>query len=573
MGETYDFIIVGAGASGAVLASRLADTPAAPSVLLIEAGGSNANAAHQSGAERYKAAFAEGSQMNWRYKTTPQLHLDGQEIDYSRGRGLGGSTAINFCGWTVGSRDDYDEWASIVGDERFAWQNVRRVLKKISNLDPRIPDHRLKDVINAKIEDHGTSGKLDLTYGEAWLPDVGDIFTAAEQAGHRINQDVNDGDPIGMGMGSVCIAKGVRTTSASAYLSRPPPNLRIMVDAPVARVMLDNKRATGVECIDGRRFTARKEVILSGGALNTPQLLKLSGIGPAAELNSHNIAVVLDSPLIGENLQDHCFSPVGIIMEKDLNLPLGPPGQSPTPMGWFKLPSVTSSSEFAHLPSRVQAHMNKPTVPAMEIATVHPQILFFIHHPSSSILTASQHSPPSMLAYAPTENKSYLGAICLIMNPQSRGSVTLESSNPSVPPLINPNFLTHPFDRRVIIEGVRETMRIQRSPVYASRTLETLGPEDDSDEAIWTHVKRNLQSSWHMSCTAAMGKSDEEGVVDSDFRVFGVQGLRVVDLSVCPFVINAHTQSVAYVVGEIGAEVVAAEYGLVEVGGTGTSGQ
>ncbi|KAH7069466.1 hypothetical protein FB567DRAFT_224485 [Paraphoma chrysanthemicola] len=555
MGDIYDFIIVGAGASGAVLASRLADTPAAPSVLLVEAGGFNADAPHQSGADRYKAAFAEGSQMNWRYKTTPQLHLDGQEIDYSRGKGLGGSTAINFCGWTVGSRDDYDEWASIVGDEKFAWQNVSRVLKRISNLDPRIPDHRLKDVISAKIEDHSTSGNLDLTYGEAWLPDVGDIFTAAEQAGHRINQDVNNGDPIGMGMSTVCIAKGVRTTSASAYLSRPPPNLRIMVDAPVARVLFDNKRAIGIECIDGRRLTARKEVILSGGALNTPQLLKLSGIGPAAELNSHNIAVVLDAPLVGENLQDHCFSPVGIIMQKDPDLPPGPPGQSPTPMGWFKLPSVTSSSEYTHLPSRVQAHLNKPTVPAMEIAT---------------------HSPPSMLAYTPTPNTSYLGAICLIMNPQSRGTVTLRSSDPSVPPLINPNFLTHPFDRRVIIEGVRETMRIQRSPVYASRTLDRLGPEDNSDEAIWTHVKRNLQSSWHMSCTAAMGKSEDGGVVDSQFRVFGVQGLRVVDLSVCPFVMNAHTQSVAYVVGEIGAEVVAAEYGLGEVGTaarTGTPGQ
>ncbi|KAF2832564.1 alcohol oxidase [Ophiobolus disseminans] len=545
MEDTYDFIIVGAGASGAVIASRLAHTPAAPSVLLIEAGGSNAHAAHQSGADRYNAAFAEGSPMNWHYKTVPQTHLAGQKIDYSRGKGLGGSTAINFCGWTVGPRDDYDEWASVVGDSRFTWKNVQRVLKRISNLDPKIPDQRLEDVIRAKPEDHSTTGNLDLTYGEEWIPDVGDIYTAAEQTGHSINRDVNDGDSIGMGMGSVCIAKGIRATSASAYLSRPPPNLKIIVNAPVARVLFDKKRAYGVQCIDGRQFLAHKEVVLAGGALNTPQMLKLSGIGPRDELKRHGIPLVHELPMVGENLQDHCFSTTGIVLAKDPTLPAGPASQSPTPMGWFKLPSVETSSEFQQLPARTQAHMRKPTVPAMEIAT---------------------HSPPSFLAYEPTESESYLGVICLIMNPQSRGTVTLQSLNPSTAPIINPNFLTHPFDRRLIIDGMREVMRIQRAPIFASRTLKSLGPANESDEAIWEHVKGNLRSSWHMSCTAAMSKHEGDGVVDNKFRVFGVSALRVVDLSVCPFVMNAHTQSTAYVLGEIGAEVLAEEYGLGDVG-------
>jgi choline dehydrogenase-like flavoprotein len=355
-----------------VLASRLSRTPAAPSVLLLEAGGTNANAAHQSGADRYDAAFADGSPMNWFYKTAPQTQLAGQEIDYSRGKGLGGSTAINFCGWTVGPRDDYDEWAEMVGDERFAWKNVQRVLKKITNLDPRVPDQRLRNVVNPNMEDHSTKGNLNLTYGEEWLPDVGDIFTAAEQIGHKTNPDVNNGDPIGMGMGSVCIAKDLRATSSSAYLSHPPPNLKITVDSHVSRVLFDKKRATGIETTDGRQFMARKEVILSGGALNTPQILKLSGIGPAAELKQHGISLVHDSPMVGENLQDHCFSTVGIVLPKDPTLTPGPSNQSPTPMGWFKLPSVTSSPEFALLPPRIQTHILKPTVPAMEIATVHP---------------------------------------------------------------------------------------------------------------------------------------------------------------------------------------------------------
>lgn len=151
------------------------------------------------------------------------------------------------------------------------------------------------------------------------------------------------------------------------------------------------------------------------------------------------------------------------------------------------------------------------------------------------------------------------------MNPQSKGTVRLQSSDPRARPLINPNFLTHPFDRRMLIEGTREVMRIQRAPIFAARTLKRLGPASDSDEDIWEHIKGNLRSSWHMSCTAMMGRNEKEAVVDSKFRVFGVQGLRVVDLGVCPFVINAHTQSTAYVAGEIGAEVLAEEYGLGKV--------
>jgi choline dehydrogenase-like flavoprotein len=338
--------------------------------LLLEAGSSNSDAANLSAADRFTVAFAPDSPLNWLYKTAPQNHLSGQEIDYSRGKGLGGSTAINFCGWTVGPRDDYDEWADMVRDERFGWQNVNRVLKRVGNLDPTIPDERMSKYLGAQSEEHSTSGNVDLTYGDTWIPDIEDIFVAAEQSGHHINRDVNNGDPIGMGMGSVCIAKGIRATSASAYLSKPPSNLKILPNVPVARIVFDGKRAIGVQTVEGRKLLARKEVIISGGALNTPQILKLSGIGPSKELRKHKIPVVLDSPMVGENLQDHCFSVAGIVMEKDTNALAGPGSQSPTPMGWFKLPNVTSSSEFKNLPVRTQKHMLKSTVPAMEIATV-----------------------------------------------------------------------------------------------------------------------------------------------------------------------------------------------------------
>jgi choline dehydrogenase-like flavoprotein len=435
------------------------------------------------------------------------------------------------------------------------------MLRRVGNLDPTIPDKRMEKYLGAKSEEHGTSGNVDLTYGDDWLPDIEDVYVAAEQSGHRVNPDVNNGDPIGMGMGSVCIAKGIRATSASAYLSQPPSNLKILPNAPVARLIFDGKRAIGVQTIDGRKLLARKEVIVSGGALNTPQILKLSGVGPAEELRKHGIPVVLDSPMVGENLQDHCFSAAGIVMGKDPKALAGPGSQSPTPMGWLKLPNVTSSSEFRELPARIQKHMHKQTVPAMEIATASTLSI----QESVRYANFTQHTPASFFDYEPTDSQTVFGGICLIMNPQSRGTVTLRSSNPSDSPLIDPKFLTHQFDRRVLIEGMREMIRIFSAPVYASRTLQKLGPKDDSDDSIWDHIRSNLRSSWHMSGTACMGLSAKEAVVDDRFNIFGLKGCRVVDLSVCPFVINAHTQSTAYVLGEIAAEVIAEEYGLGEV--------
>lgn len=217
-------------------------------------------------------------------------------------------------------------------------------------------------------EDHSTSGPMHLTYGDSWLPDLEDIFVAAEQAGIRSNPDVNSGNPIGMGMGSVCIYRGQRLTSSIAYLSNPPSNLDILPNAGVARVLLEGKRVVGVEILDGRRFYAKKEVIISAGALNTPQILMLSGIGPRDELKRHGIPVLHDLPQLGENLQDHCFSPVGIVMKEDDRT--SDVKQSPSPMGWVKLDAVMASKEYAELPQQLQEFLLAPTVPNMEIATV-----------------------------------------------------------------------------------------------------------------------------------------------------------------------------------------------------------
>jgi choline dehydrogenase-like flavoprotein len=213
------------------------------------------------------------------------------------------------------------------------------------------------------------SGSIDLTYGSAWMANVGDVFVAATQAGLPLNEDVNSGNPIGMGMSTVSITPdGQRLTAASAYLRHVPTNLVIAGDTLIRRVIFKDKRAVGVQTVSGKTYKAKCEIILSGGAINTPQLLLLSGVGPSDELSRHGIEQVQDLPMVGQNLQDHCFSAMGIVLDRkaDTNVV----SQSPSPMGWFKLMSVDETQECVELTEQVRTHRLRATVPDFEIATV-----------------------------------------------------------------------------------------------------------------------------------------------------------------------------------------------------------
>lgn len=213
------------------------------------------------------------------------------------------------------------------------------------------------------------SGAIDLTYGNEWVANVGDIFVAAAQAGLPLNEDVNSGNPIGMGMGTVSITPdGQRLTAADAYLRHVPTNLTIAKDNLVSRVLIENKRTIGIDTASGKTYRAKCEVILSGGAIKTPQLLLLSGVGPADELSRHGIKQIQDLPVVGQNLQDHCFSAMGIVIDRkaDTNVV----SQSPSPMGWFKLPDVADTQEYIGLPEKIRKHRLRATAPDFEIATV-----------------------------------------------------------------------------------------------------------------------------------------------------------------------------------------------------------
>lgn len=214
--------------------------------------------------------------------------------------------------------------------------------------------------------DHGLGGPVDLSYQEAWLPTTRSVFEAAGELGFVVNPDVNGGDPMGMGMGPCCIYNGTRVTSASAYLSHPPCNLAIVCDSLVSRIRFKDKRAIGVEATTGHYFGARKENILAGGAINSPQLLMLSGIGPVDELERHDIAAVQELPQVGRNLQDHCFSTAALVIQKDHSERFQ---QIPAPMGWFQAPAVLQSDEFRALPLAKQEFLQQPRVPSWEMVT------------------------------------------------------------------------------------------------------------------------------------------------------------------------------------------------------------
>ncbi|KAM3065131.1 hypothetical protein ACMFMG_006108 [Clarireedia jacksonii] len=571
--EEYDFIIVGAGPSGLALATRLSATASSPRVLLLEAGGPNTDAAYLVPSERFTLVASEPS-LNWGYKTEPQKHLKGQEIDYSRGRGVGGSTAINFSCWIVGGADDYDLWAEKVKDDAWSWKNVKERLKKIEAYHDEVSDE-YREWVNPRPEDHGTTGPINLSYAPIWEKNLPDIFVAARQTSLPLNPDLNSGNPIGMGMGASTMYAGLRTT-AQSYLSLAGPNLHLVTDSPVARILFDPAskngtqpaKAIGVTTVNGTSYFAKHDVILSAGALNSPQILLLSGIGPTDELTKHSIPVIKPLPQVGRNLQDHCFSGATLLLKEGYNERMkfetdeemklrakeqyenGRGGKMAemycgVPMGFFKSEEAYDSDEFRALSGETREFLRREKVPSFEIATHLPPL----------------YTHPHVLL--PTD--SYVTALCFVMNPQSSGRVTLRSSNPSDPPVIDPNFLSHPYDRRVMIEAMRTTLRLFDAPVFDESRVKMIGaPEGRGDKEIWDHVSSDLASSWHMCSTVKMGGDTniETSCVDTQFRVHGVQGLRVADLSVIPLLPNNHTQSTAYLVGETAAEKIVAEYGL-----------
>ncbi|OTA99814.1 putative GMC oxidoreductase [Hypoxylon sp. CI-4A] len=561
MGSTYDFIIVGSGPAGSTTAVGLANSAKKPSVLLLEAGGDNTDKNRRVDGQRW-TTFTN-KEMNWQYKTAPQEHCNNREIDYSRGRGLGGTSTINFGVFTIGARDDYDEWARIVGDDAYRWENIQPRFKKLESFDRKLPAGIDKKYAAPKAEDHGTSGPLKVGYAAEWEEDIPVVLDSFQEAGFPLNPDHNSGNPIGMSALINSSYNGLRSTAAD-LLTPAPDNLKILQNSPVQRVILEGKKAIGVES-NGTKYYASKEIIISAGALDTPKILMHSGIGPTKQLNDHQIPIAHVMEAVGQGLRDHMFVPL-IHSRKEDTITRGAfysdqkamdtaleqwkkDGTGPwskyaceTGIGFFKFDDLASTPEFQDLPAAEQRYLLSETVPHFEVFTHFP-----IHWLAPDL---------------PTRN--YLCLLCFYYNAQSRGEVTLQSSDPNVPLKFDPKYLADPFDRRVAIDTLRKILNFTRHESYAKDSVEQLlGPKSDSDEDLLEHWRQNISSSWHMTGTAKMGRpGDADAVVDKDFRVFGLEGLRVADMSVVPVLPSAHVQAVAYVTGITCAEKLIQQYDL-----------
>jgi len=561
LNEQYDFIVVGSGPAGSAVAARLAKSPKQPKVLLIEAGTENADNSLRIDGERWITFM--NPELNWGYKTTPQKDAHDRVVDYSRGRGLGGSSAMNFGVFAAGARDDYEEWARIAGDDSFKWENVQKRLKSLESFHADLPEAYQK-YVGAKKSDHGSEGRLNVGYATEWEKDVVPVLDAFEEAGWPMNPDHNSGNPIGM---AACINssyRGRRTTAAD-LLKGHPSNLTILTNTIVDRLIVQDKRVVGVEAA-GNHFMASKEVVISAGSIDSPKILMLSGIGPADELAKHDISLIQDLP-VGKNLRDHtCVVTVYIKKEGTNDRAafygseeamatareewLQKDGSGPWSVfgcqggiGYFKAPRLYETDEFKTLPKHEQEYLTKETVPSYEVFT---------------------HFPVHMLNPDMPNNLTYQSLAAFPMNEQSRGEVTLQSKDPRDPPIMDPKLLSHPFDQRVAIESLRDVMEFSAHPAYARDTLAAIHvPKSNSDEDLLEFIRENAISVWHMTGTVKMGKAGEkDACVDSDFKVVGIENLRVADMSVVPVLTNNHTQATAYIAGASLADKLVAEYGL-----------
>ena len=504
---SFDYIICGAGSAGCVLAARLTEDPEV-SVLLIEAGGP------EEGVEAISTPLLLlqlwNTEYDYAYFTAPQKHCNGRQIHWPRGRVVGGSGSLNGMLYVRGHASDYDNWA-YMGNPGWDYESVLPYFKKSEDFE------------GGENQYHGVGGPLRVTTEYEKHPTTQKIVEACLEAGYPFNEDYNGADTEGVNFAQMNTKDGKRHSSAVAFL-RPAlerPNLSLLTNARVAKVNMDGKTATGVTYMqegEERVVTATREVILSGGTIESPKILMLSGIGEREQLEEHGIEVVHELPGVGKNLHDHSLAPV--IFEGDV-----PP---PTNM--------------AVIPLHAQAFMRSdPRLPAPDM-----QPLFF-HVP---LYTADTQKPVTGSAYT----------LCAGgVSPTSRGELRITGPDMDDPLILDPNLLETEYDVQTLVTNIKMMREIAAQPALAEITTREIypGPEVQSDEELADYARNSLQSYHHQVGTCKMGR-DELAVVDHELKVHGIDGLRVIDASIMPIVPTGNTNAPTYMVAEKGADMVKA---------------
>ncbi len=527
--KQFDYVIVGAGTAGCVLANRLS-AEAGVSVLLLEAGGPYRHPMLPIPMMAGLSYFVKST--NWNYHSAPEPHLDGRRIAWPRGKVLGGTSAINGMMYMRGHRRDYDGWAES-GLTGWSYEEVLPYFKHAEG-------HR-----GRRDEYHGNDGPFTVTCAKSDNPLYGVFLDACRQAGHAETDDFNGARQEGMGRQDFNIEKGRRVSSATAYLEpvRRRVNLKTITRAHATRLFVEGGRAVAVEYAAGgrggrkRTVHAAREVILCGGTVNSPALLQFSGIGDGAMLKTLGIPLTAELPGVGENLQDHlgayvqnhCLEPVTLyrLFRADRAL--------------LALLRVWLFGSGPAASVALEAGGFLRTRPELEIPDI--QITFI---PGLSLdTTRDKQGRHGFLTHF------YLA------RPASRGRVTIASADPFAAPRIEPNSMAEAADRRVMRDGVRLVRNIMAQAAFARYRGAEISPGagTDSDDGIDDWLRANATTVWHPVGTCKMG-SGGDAVVDAELRVHGVAGLRVVDASVMPEIIAGNTATPTIMIAEKAADMI-----------------
>lgn len=530
--HSYDVIVVGGGSAGCLVAGRLAAETDAK-VLLLEYGGRDTTPLIH-----IPSGFSKLLQYGrflYPYKTVPQQQLDGRQVALQQGWGLGGGSSINAMAYVRGQPRDYDGWQAAVGDTG-KWS--------FADLLPHFTGMEGSDIFAEPL--HGTDGPLKVSQPQRLSPMNQAAIKAFQEAGLPYNPDYNGTEQRGVGPCQLTIGNARRCSAAVAFLhpAEQRPNLTVMTDALVTRIILEGDRAVGVEFEhNGKPNRAlAAEIVVSAGALNSPRLLMLSGIGPEDELARHGIEVQVKAPDVGQHLQDHPQVPIIARSHAELGYARNAYGLGMIEAGLRYV--ATRSGPAASNGVESVSYFN-PDDPEGE-----PTIQCF-HAPviANAALGAPDRHPGLTL-----EN--------VVLQPKSRGQVTLADADPRSDPLIDPNYLSDPEDMRRMIGGLRYVRQVLNSPALRDVLEPEMLPGLDvqSDEALAEHARKTLTCMWHPVGTCRMG-ADDDAVVDAVLRVRGVRGLRVIDASIMPNIVSGNTNATTMALASKGLELLRADMG------------